>query len=201
METKLCECGCGQPAPLAVKTNKIYGWIQGQPKRFIHNHHNYSAYPHSPEGQHFCSECQQHLPVENFYRNPAVKSGLSRVCKPCATVRTTRSRQKNPEAANARQRAWALKNPERARARGRKAALKRKYGLTPEDVNEMLEEQNGLCGICRKALDVAIPRSIHVDHCHKGGRVRGILCQDCNIMLGNAKDNPETLRRAADYLS
>jgi hypothetical protein len=62
----------------------------------------------------------------------------------------------------------------------------------------MLERQGGVCAICRVVKDDNY--SLHVDHCHSSGRVRGLLCAACNTMLGFARDNQETLRRAAEYV-
>jgi hypothetical protein len=73
--------------------------------------------------------------------------------------------------------------------------LKTKYGLTRESYNAMLTAQNGGCAICKQVL------TMHVDHCHSTGLVRGLLCVNCNRMLGYAKDRPELLTRAAAYLA
>src|SRR5579863_5460292 len=73
--------------------------------------------------------------------------------------------------------------------------LKAKYGLTPEDYDNMLAAQNGLCAICTKK-----PKTFHVDHDHDTGKVRGLLCQKCNILLGQADEKPEILIAAIDYL-
>ncbi|MGW3290764.1 endonuclease VII domain-containing protein [Streptomyces sp. NPDC001002] len=58
----------------------------------------------------------------------------------------------------------------------------------------MVASQMGLCGICLKAP------AVHVDHCHKTGRVRGVLCFNCNSAIGKLGDDPDAVRRAAVYL-
>lgn len=63
----------------------------------------------------------------------------------------------------------------------------------------MLAAQDNKCVIC--TADFTSPKDMHTDHCHTTGKVRGILCQGCNQGIGNFKENPEALRRAADYLS
>lgn len=73
------------------------------------------------------------------------------------------------------------------------------YGITPEDYEVLLAVQDGRCAICR-ALEPGGKGGWHVDHCHDSKAIRGLLCHFCNIMLGNAKDDPETLRAAARYL-
>ena len=81
----------------------------------------------------------------------------------------------------------------------RKYGLLNKYGLTLEDYNEMFSTQNGECAICRThQRDLNI--SLAVDHDHSTGKVRGLLCKNCNLMIGNAKDDISTLLHAIEYL-
>ncbi|GHH18880.1 endonuclease VII domain-containing protein [Streptomyces lanatus] len=77
---------------------------------------------------------------------------------------------------------------------GRERHLKRQYGLTEAERDEMVASQMGLCVICLKAP------AVHVDHCHKTGRVRGVLCFNCNSAIGKLGDDPDAVRRAAAYL-
>ncbi len=77
-----------------------------------------------------------------------------------------------------------------------------KYGLTPDQFNQMWSEQNGLCLICEHPME---PRgrsnkSSHIDHNHETGEVRGILCRGCNHGLGNFGDDPAVLQAAVYYL-
>ncbi|MEU0413022.1 endonuclease VII domain-containing protein [Streptomyces griseorubiginosus] len=76
----------------------------------------------------------------------------------------------------------------------RASHLKRHYGLTEAQRDEMVASQMGLCVICLKAP------AVHVDHCHKTGRVRGVLCFNCNSAIGKLGDDPDAVRRAAAYL-
>ncbi|MFI5620163.1 endonuclease VII domain-containing protein [Streptomyces sp. NPDC051567] len=72
--------------------------------------------------------------------------------------------------------------------------LKRKCGITEAERDEMIAARGGVCLICLKAP------AVHVDHCHKTGRVRGVLCFNCNTGLGLLKEDPDRARRAAEYL-
>jgi hypothetical protein len=72
--------------------------------------------------------------------------------------------------------------------------LKRRYGITAEEADAMLDEQNGLCAICRVAP------AAHVDHDHETSAVRQLLCFNCNGGLGQFKEDPAVLRAAADYV-
>jgi hypothetical protein len=71
------------------------------------------------------------------------------------------------------------------------------YGLLSGEYDQLFESQGGKCAICGGTRR----QRLSVDHCHKTGRVRGLLCRMCNgRLLTAARDNPDTLRRAADYL-
>lgn len=77
--------------------------------------------------------------------------------------------------------------------------FKRKYGMSLEDRDRILDSQTGCCAACGDKLDTMKPRGLHVDHCHASGVIRGILCADCNVSLGRMKENPERIRRLANY--
>ena len=81
------------------------------------------------------------------------------------------------------------------------------YGITFPDKQKMLAKQDGCCKICRIPLVDGYYGSkknkanvAFVDHCHTTGKIRGILCCNCNSVLGKALDNPTILRLAAEYL-
>jgi hypothetical protein len=77
--------------------------------------------------------------------------------------------------------------------------MRRKYDLSYEAWTKMFDAQKGLClGCYRHQKDVK--DTFCVDHDHITGKIRGLLCRQCNLVLGNAADNAETLRRLADYL-
>lgn len=78
--------------------------------------------------------------------------------------------------------------------------LKSRYHITSEDVERMMIDQSGRCPICGIDLITLPSRKRHVDHDHDNNYIRGILCQYCNSMIGFARDNPHTLRYAAQYL-
>ncbi|MBZ6230551.1 endonuclease VII domain-containing protein [Streptomyces olivaceus] len=77
---------------------------------------------------------------------------------------------------------------------GRAGHLKRQYGITEVERDALVASQGGACCIC-----LAAPAA-HVDHCHETGRVRGVLCFSCNAALGQFKDRPDAIRRAAAYV-
>ena len=99
---------------------------------------------------------------------------------------------------------WQKTNPhERERRRIANAAnmasqLPRKFGMSVEDYYDMLNRQNGACAICRAKPKAS--RRLSVDHDHATGTVRGLLCHNCNVMLGLARDTTDILLRAVRYL-
>lgn len=116
-------------------------------------------------------------------------------------------RKKNLKFYRDREKQWRLKNPERNKG---KSLQKYWKGSTWKEAlqyfNELKAKQNNLCAIC-KSLETCpynknpnIIRDLCVDHCHKTGKVRGLLCDNCNVMLGRAKDNEITCLSAAKYL-
>jgi hypothetical protein len=117
----------------------------------------------------------------------------------------------NPEPARARTKRWQAANPERYQARqreylesGKKAIanrnshLKRKYGLTLEQYDAMLAAQGGVCAICHQPRPEE--RTLHVDHDHATGAIRGLLCFTCNNALGDFRDSSDLFHAASEYL-
>lgn len=78
--------------------------------------------------------------------------------------------------------------------------IKRSYGITTDDVVAMHKKQGGKCPVCGN--DVCLPKQYEsvIDHCHASGKFRGILHHKCNLLLGHAKDNMNTLEMAVEYL-
>ena len=81
----------------------------------------------------------------------------------------------------------------------RESNLKQRYNLSIEEYENLLRSQNGQCKIC-KATKNKSNRRLSVDHCHKSGKIRGLLCNHCNVAIGMLKDNPELLKQAISYL-
>lgn len=83
-------------------------------------------------------------------------------------------------------------------AHHRERDLKRKYGITLAHYLRLMDEQSHKCAVCGEPSN---GRRFDVDHCHSSGRVRGLLCRRCNLILGHAQDEPEVLMLAAGYLA
>lgn len=105
--------------------------------------------------------------------------------------------------------AWRAKNPGKCREyilkriateSDRPYRLLVSYGLTPAGFEALEKAQSGLCAICRQPETAKRRRRLSVDHDHKTGAVRGLLCGNCNKGIGCLKDSPELLARAMEYL-
>ena len=93
---------------------------------------------------------------------------------------------------------WAVANKEKAALNKRKRDLAARYGMTIEEWDELFIAQGAKCAIC--GTHNLGKRQWHTDHCHETGKVRGILCMQCNAMLGFSKDNVTVLNNAIEYL-
>jgi|688.fasta_scaffold615187_1 hypothetical protein len=123
-----------------------------------------------------CPKCESEKPDTDFFKNRASKTGLHSYCKPCSK-RYEQERYPNGK-------------PGR-----RPRYFQQTYGMTVEGWEELFDSQNRVCAIC--GIDPVRPV---VDHCHSSGKIRGILCDNCNRGVGLLKDDHATLLSAAMYL-
>lgn len=114
-------------------------------------------------------------------------------CVICIGIKSKADGKKNIAKATERKRRWYSEN----RDKQTDTTLRKKYGISLEQFNEMAKDQNNACFLCLKSNG---DKRLVVDHCHTTLKVRRLLCDACNHALGGFFDNPEVLRRAADYL-
>ena len=158
-----------------------------------------------------CNVCGELKPLDDFYRMVGMRDGYRNDGKKGNLAAKKARTALNPQANRDRVKRWQDENPERYRAKqrsyvesGQKAAwdrrsyLKRKYGLTIEQYDAMLEAQGGVCAICKQPRPEN--RTLHVDHDHETGEIRGLLCFRCNNALGDFEEQYELFQKAADYL-
>lgn len=131
-----------------------------------------------------CRTCKQSKSLKDFHKHKSCKQGVRPDCKECLQednrVKSAIYRKNNP-------------------IKRRCTMYKSKYGISLQKYNEMLTSQNKKCKIC-KTLDPGPKNVFAVDHCHKTGEVRGLLCYLCNMGLGSFRDNINTLKNAIKYL-
>lgn len=132
-----------------------------------------------------CSECKRVLPLTDFYPgSPKSKKGWT-YCRSCEGERGRRRREANPGLST-------------------KVARRLRYGILPDQYEQLVAAQGGFCAICGEVSSVkrrdGRPRQLDLDHDHSTGLVRGLLCVRCNRGIGLLDDDPALLQAAALYL-
>lgn len=124
-----------------------------------------------------CSKCRQDKDLSDFYISRSSRDGYQSYCIDCTLRRTRKAKQSTADRVY-----WAR--------------LETIYGIDKFKYEVMLLQQDGKCAICKRAPD----RRLGVDHCHKSGKIRQLLCNTCNAGLGNFHDDIELLKLATQYL-
>ena len=146
----------------------------------------------------FCWYCKTTRQREEFVKSKNSNDGLGSECVFCNKARQQKWRENNREKYLASNRRYAKKNRDKTRW----YRIKRNFGLTKENYLSILRKQNNQCAGCLLTPEGRGRwNTYYVDHCHKTGKVRGLLCGKCNLVLGHANDNPDILKRLAKYLS
>ncbi len=152
-----------------------------------------------------CPKCKIQKKYDDFYNNKNRKDNKCYLCKPCDNERK-REQYKKPEVRKKHNICTSLY---RKTINGKKNALKGRlknlYGIMVEDYDKLFNSQNGLCAICGKKevwIDVRTGTlaRLAIDHDHKNGKIRGLLCRKCNAGLGSFKDNADILDKASVYV-
>jgi hypothetical protein len=133
-----------------------------------------------------CSKCRGIKLHKDFHNQKSGRGGLASWCKVCAG--------ENGKSYHARNRGKPCYEKKR-----RDTQLKHKYGIDSDEYSNILKSQGGKCDVCRVKL-IDRGTHTHLDHDHKSGKIRGILCTNCNRGLGHFQDNALTLGRAIQYL-
>jgi DNA-binding transcriptional MerR regulator len=142
-----------------------------------------------------CKVCGEEKELDQFYKNKTYTDGYASKCKQCHIKQTTANYFKKPSInENNKKRYFDNIDAERNRD------YKRKYGISLDDYNEMLKKQEYRCKVCGEHASDVSKKRLFVDHCHNTTKVRGLLCHNCNTMLGLAKDNTSILEEGIRYL-
>lgn len=125
-----------------------------------------------------CTNCKVSQPLSNFWKSSKKRKDGSQTylhhCKKCSSIKSS--------------------------IQMRKSNFK-KYGITEQIYEEERKKQNFSCLICNQHEDTEFLGKLNVDHDHKTGKYRGLLCTNCNHGLGKFLDNPELLKKAIEYLN
>lgn len=134
-----------------------------------------------------CAVCKEIKPFESYYNSKTAKDGKGYRCKSCDDL----ARRK-----------WRENNLESSQKSVRRNKLWTVYRMTMEEYDQMLEKQNYTCAICTTDTNIVTGKSwsFAVDHCHETGKVRGLLCNQCNRALGMFQDSVNLLETATAYL-
>lgn len=144
-----------------------------------------------------CSSCKIEKPLTDFSLSKArYRDGRRGQCKACRVEYQRRYQQTPAGKAIMKEAERRYDRTPAGRTQRRKAALRYNYGISVEDYNRLLAAQNKMCAICDKPS-----RLLVVDHCHRTGVIRGLLCQKCNTFLGRQGDTYQSFYRVTEYLA
>jgi hypothetical protein len=141
-----------------------------------------------------CSQCGQVKPLSEFSPHKGLKSGKQSACRVCLRVKKKEDYRKHPERYKANAAKHRKENPRKAKDH----VLQWLYGITLDQYEEMVRRQGAKCAICNAVPLAGV--SLHIDHSHRTGRIRGLLCRECNHGLGKFRDRIDLLLRAKRYL-
>jgi len=143
----------------------------------------------------FCNKCKQEKLIIEFWKNKNEKDGFHSFCKVCTTAYQRQSYKKNRTKILARNLKWRQENK-------KNFYLNRKCrvaGITTKQYSEMFRKQSGKCAICG-ITPLELNKDLRIDHNHETKEVRGLLCDNCNLLLGHGKNSPNILKNAINYL-
>ena len=152
-----------------------------------------------------CTKCGDPKPLNQFHQDASHKDGHSSQCDQCRCENGGSYYEKNKARCQARMREHYRKkmSVRENYEEFRDGRLRKQYGITLKTYWRMHKQQKGLCKICRQpetCIRLGKRRILMVDHDHKTGKVRGLICQNCNHLLGHAKDSMTVLAAAIMYL-
>lgn len=140
-----------------------------------------------------CTKCKINKPIEEFYKIQTKTKYMSS-CKVCKRLYVQNWVNINRPKTKEYKTTYRIKNRENARLKAKVTHLKNSYNITPDQLQELKNKQNNKCLLCSKET------KLYVDHCHKSGKIRGLLCPKCNSALGLFFDNTDVLEKAIKYL-
>jgi hypothetical protein len=138
-----------------------------------------------------CKVCRKETTLDAFYKNNLAKDGHVSKCKDCCKNYYKKYYKKNKRTIKRKAELWRVANRDKMIS----DHYKRRYGITTEEYLALCDKQDGCCAICNSNGVKLV-----VDHDHTSGKVRQLLCADCNLALGGFRDSSTILRAAANYI-
>ena len=136
----------------------------------------------------YCTKCGKKKNTSSFSKHKGMPDGLMKICRICRQA-TTKKYLDNSK----------IDDLEGFKLHNRINHLKRQYKITIEQYNGMFVKQNGKCAICNKHQQ-ELSRNLAIDHNRETGKIRGLLCDSCNMGIGKFFENEKWLLEAANYL-
>jgi hypothetical protein len=162
---------------------------------------------HTGDGRKLCRKCSSFKQLDEFGRDKNKADKLRTYCKECNSNEYKKWYYKDSEKSKQVSKEWRDRNPDKRKAMwekyfitDKKLKMFKTYGLTFGEYEKMLQDQEFKCKTCLIHFSTIPAKQVHIDHCHKSGKVRGILCHRCNISLGTIKENIQTLKNMIIYL-
>lgn len=144
-----------------------------------------------------CTLCLETKPIESFSKDKYKSTGRRSQCKECNKKDHIKRYTTDPEGEKNRTKIWRENNKDTLKLSYRKWSLKKNYGLTLEDYSNILKSQNNVCAICNS---LSYKKQLAVDHCHKTGKIRELLCGRCNTALGLVNDDLILIDKVRQYI-
>lgn len=138
-----------------------------------------------------CRRCLEEMTADKFGRNRWRKDGLNHYCKRCNVLNTRESEKRHPHLKARFIKSWHKNSIKREKKRSIKQRFLRESRFRP-----MFNQQDGRCAICGSQ-----GVKLCIDHCHKTGKIRGLLCNYCNTAIGSLFDDPEIMKKAIEYVT
>lgn len=144
-----------------------------------------------------CNQCGEEKKISEFYKHKNKANGHQSYCKKCTYENAEQWVKNNLERNRKTKKDWYKINSKRLLLK----RIKQEYGLSEQEYNGLIEKQKNKCAVCGTS-DVKMNhcKRLVIDHCHKTGKVRGLLCNHCNTALAAVNDNVDTLKKLIKYV-
>lgn len=142
-----------------------------------------------------CARCKQEKPLDQFCKNSQQRDGHNVYCKSCQKIINKKWRDNNPEYFKAYSKNYNDNN----KLYIANKSMINNHGISIEQKSAILKNQNNKCAICGKNIGL-LGRDSHIDHNHETGKVRAVLCQRCNHLIGDCLESVDILNNAINYL-